>query len=206
MNMDNVRIKLTENEKIAQNVVGMESMGTSFLMTPEVDDIHNIIKREKQNKHNDQVDQYVNRLNEHARTLKESTNKLGYDLTKLEIKPTFNRVIITLFEQNPFQKITVENGIITDLGGFAPEYKNTDSGEVELADQMILVGVVQEAGPDCKYIREGDTVFVGKESIRPIPFFKQGFWTIGEQQIIAVVNEGLNDRFAEIKFLEKQNK
>ena len=204
--MNDVRIKLTENEKIAQNVNGLESIGSSFLMTDDIDDIHNIIRREKQNKHNDQVDQYVNRLNEHSRALKESTNKLGYDLTKLEIKPMFNRVIITLFEQNPFQKITVENGIITDLGGFAPEYKNTDSGEIEEEEQMILVGVVQEAGPDCKYIREGDTVFVGKESIRPIPFFKQGFWTIGEQQIIAVVNEGLNDRFCEIKFEEKQNK
>jgi hypothetical protein len=29
----------------------------------------------------------------------------------------------------------------------------------------------------------------------PIPFFKQGLWTLKEENVIAVVNEGLEERF-----------
>lgn len=195
--MTNVRTKLTENEKIAQTIVGLETDSVNFHMAEG--SVNDILEREKQNKFNDSVDAYVNRLSEHTKALKESTEKLGYDVTKLEIKPTFNRILITLFDKNPFQKITTtKSGIITDLGGLNPTYKNTDSGEVEEAEQIIIVGVVQEVGPDVKYIQPGDTVFLDKNSVRPIPFFKQGLHCIGEQQIIAVVNEGLEDRFKEI--------
>lgn len=195
--MKDVRLGLTENEKIAQNIVGLESDSLNFHMS---DRIENIIETEKRNKFNDKVDEYVNKLNEHTKALRESTEQLGYDITKLEIKPTFNRILITLFDKNPFQKITTtKSGIITDMGGLAPTYKNTDSGEVEEAQQMILVGVVQEIGPDVKYIKVGDTIFLDRNSARPVPFYKQGLHCLSEQQVIAIVNEGLESRFEKIK-------
>lgn len=195
--MKDVRLGLTENEKIAQSIVGLESDSLNFHMS---DRIENIIETEKRNKFNDKVDEYVNKLNEHTKALRESTEQLGYDITKLEIKPTFNRILITLFDKNPFQKITTtKSGIITDMGGLAPTYKNTDSGEVEEAQQMILVGVVQEIGPDVKYIKVGDTIFLDRNSARPVPFYKQGLHCLSEQQVIAIVNEGLESRFEKIK-------
>lgn len=196
--MKDVRLGLTENEKIAQNIVGLESDSLSFHMGSE-NRIENIIENEKKNRFNDQVDEYVKRLNDHTQSLRKSTEELGYDITKLEIKPTFNRILVTLFETNPFQKLTVDNGIITDMGGLAPTYKNTDSGEIEEAKQMILVGVVQEVGPDVKYIRVGDTIFMDRCSARPVPFYKQGLHCLSEQQVIAIVNESLESRFKEIK-------
>lgn len=196
--MKDVRTKLTENEKIAQSIIGLETNGVNFNMAEG--SIDEILEREKTNKFNDSVDAYVDRLSSHTKALRESTEKLGYDVTKLEIKPTFGRILITLFDKNPFQRITTtKSGIITDLGGLNPTYKNTDSGEVEEAEQIIIVGVVQEVGPDVKYIQPGDTVFLDKSSVRPIPFFRQGLHCIGEQQVIAVVNEGLEDRFKEVK-------
>lgn len=198
--MKDVRTKLTNNEQFATNVVGLNTNADHFAMR---DDINDIIQREKASKFNDQVDEYVDKLKNHVNSFKESTEKLGYDITKLEIKPMFNRILITLFDKNPFQRITVENGIITDLGGMNPEFKNTDTGQMEEHEQIIIVGVVQEIGPDVKYIKVGDTVFLDKGSARPVPFFKQGFHCINEQQIIAVVNESLEDRFNEIKFNEK---
>lgn len=196
--MKDVRLGLTENERIAQQIVGINNEHINFNMAEG--NISDLIDREKTNKFNDMVDTYVNKLNEHTKAFQEATDQLSYDVTKLEIKPTFGRVIITLFDKNPFQRITTtESGIITDLGGLNPTYKNTDSGQIEEAEQIIRVGVVQEVGPDVKYIKAGDTVFVDKNSIRPIPFYKQGFWTLGENQIIAVVNEGLEARFKEIK-------
>lgn len=199
--MKDVRLSLTENEKIAQNVVGLESDSLNFHMS---DKIENIIENEKKNKFNEKVDEYVERLNEHTQSLRKSTEQLGYDITKLEIKPTFNRLLITLFDKNPFQKITTtKSGIITDMGGLAPTYKNTDSGEIEEAQQMILVGVVQEVGPDVKYIKVGDTIFVDRNSARPVPFYKQGLHCLSEQQVIAIVNEGLESRFNKIKEYER---
>lgn len=194
--MKDVRTKLTESEKFATNVVGLNTNAEHFNMR---EDINDIIKKEKANKFNNQVDTYVSRLNEHVNQFKESTEKLGYDITKLEIKPMFNRILITLFDKNPFQRVTIENGIITDLGGLNPEYKNTDTGELEEAKQQIIVGVIQEVGPDVKYARPGDTIFLDIQSARPVPFFKQGFYCISEQQIIAIVNEELENRFNQIK-------
>lgn len=199
--MKDVRLSLTENEKIAQNIVGLESDSLNFHMS---DKIENIIENEKKNKFNEKVDEYVERLNEHTQSLRKSTEQLGYDITKLEIKPTFNRLLITLFDKNPFQKITTtKSGIITDMGGLAPTYKNTDSGEIEEAQQMILVGVVQEVGPDVKYIKVGDTIFIDRNSARPVPFYKQGLHCLSEQQVIAIVNEGLESRFNKIKEYER---
>ena len=199
--MKDVRLSLTENEKIAQNIVGLESDSLNFHMS---DKVENIIENEKKNKFNEKVDEYVERLNEHTQSLRKSTEQLGYDITKLEIKPTFNRLLITLFDKNPFQKITTtKSGIITDMGGLAPTYKNTDSGEIEEAQQMILVGVVQEVGPDVKYIKVGDTIFIDRNSARPVPFYKQGLHCLSEQQVIAIVNEGLESRFNKIKEYER---
>ena len=196
--MKDVRLNLTENERIAQNIVGINSNAVNINMAEG--SINDIIEREKQNKFNNMVDTYVDKLSEHTKALKESTEKLGYDITKLEIKPTFNRILITLFDKNPFQKITTtKSGIITDMGGLNPTYKNTDSGEVEEAEQVIIVGVIQEVGPDVKYAKPGDTIFIDKNSTRPVPFYKQGLHCISEQQIIAIVNEGLEARFQEVK-------
>lgn len=197
--MKNVRLNLTENEKIAQNVVGMESDSLSFHMG-NADRIENIIENEKKSRFNDKVDEYVEKLNEHTQALRASTEKLGYDISKLEIKPTFNRILVTLFDKNPFQKLTVnKSGLIIDMGGMAPTYKNTDSGEIEEAQQMIIVGVVQEVGPDVKYIKVGDTIFLDRNSARPVPFYKQGLYCLSEQQVIAIINEGLENRFEKIK-------
>ena len=197
--MKDVRLGLTESEKIAQSLVGLETDSLNFHMS-NAEEIGTIIQKEKQRKFNNQVDEYVSKLSAHTEALRESTEKLGYDISKLEIKPTFNRILVTLFDKNPFQKITTtKSGIITDMGGLAPTYKNTDSGEIEEAQQMILVGVVQEVGPDVKYIKVGDTIFMDRNSVRPGPFYKQGLHCLGEQQVIGIVNEGLESRFEEIK-------
>lgn len=198
--MKDVRLKLTENEKIAQSVSGLENDNLNFNMSNDKK-IKEIIDKENRSKFIDTVEEYVDKLDKHVKSLKESTDKLGVDVSKLEIKPAFNRILITIFDKNPFQKITTtKTGIITDLGGLAPTHFNTDSGKKEEEDeQYIKVGVVQEVGPDVKYIKAGDTVFVDKNSIRPVPFYRQGFYCMSEQQVIAIVNEGLEDRFKEIQ-------
>lgn len=189
------RIIMTQEEKMAQDIVGMN--GTNFHMAEE--NIENLFEKEKARKFNNQVDEYIDRLEKHVDSLKETSESLGVNIEKIEIKPMFNRILITPLKQNPFQKIKIENGIITDLGGMAPEFKNMDNGKIEQMEQMIIVGIVQEVGPEVKYILPGDAIMYRKESAMPVPFFKQGMMCIAETQVISVVNEGLENRFNEIK-------
>lgn len=188
------RVLMTQDEKMAQDIFGTD--GISFNMAENK--IEDLFEKEKARKFNSQVDEYAERLEKHVEGLKEVANNLG-DISNVEIKPMFNRILITPFKQNPFQRIKVENGIITDMGGFAPQFKNMDNGRIEEMEQMIITGAVQEVGPEVKYIVPGDVIMYRKETAMPVPFFKQGLMCIAETQVIAVVNEGLETRFNEIK-------
>lgn len=191
---NNKRILMTQEEKMAQDVFGTE--GINFNMQEAR--IEDLFEKEKARKFNNQVDEYANRLEKHVEGLKESAENLG-NIENVEIKPMFNRILITPFKQNPFQRVKVENGIVTDLGGLAPQFKNMDNGRIEEMEQMIITGAVQEVGPEVKYIAPGDVIMYRKETAMPVPFFKQGLMCIAETQVIAVVNEGLEVRFNSIK-------
>ena len=105
-------------------------------------------------------------------------------MNSIEIKANGCRVLIKPFATNPFQQIKVsESGLIID------------TGEWEEQEQAIGVGTIIDAGPDCKYLKESDVVFYQKVAAVPVPFFKENLWTVSETQIIAVVNEGLTERF-----------
>lgn len=188
------RVLMTQDEKMAQDIFGTD--GVSFNMAENK--IEDLFEKEKARKFNSQVDEYAERLEKHVEGLKEVADNLG-NISKVEIKPMFNRILITPFKQNPFQRIKIENGIITDLGGLAPQFKNMDNGRIEEMEQMIITGAVQEVGPEVKYIVPGDVIMYRKETAMPVPFFKQGLMCIAETQVIAVVNEGLETRFNEIK-------
>lgn len=188
------RVIMTQDEKMAQDILGTD--GINFNMAENK--IEDLFEKENIRKFNSQVDEYAERLEKHVEGLKEVADNLG-NISKVEIKPMFNRILITPFKQNPFQRIKIENGIITDLGGLAPQFKNMDNGRIEEMEQMIITGAVQEVGPEVKYIVPGDVIMYRKETAMPVPFFKQGLMCIAETQVIAVVNEGLETRFNEIK-------
>ena len=188
------RVIMTQDEKMAQDILGTD--GINFNMAENK--IEDLFEKENIRKFNSQVDEYAERLEKHVEGLKEVADNLG-NISKVEIKPMFNRILITPFKQNPFQRIKIENGIITDLGGLTPQFKNMDNGRIEEMEQMIITGAVQEVGPEVKYIVPGDVIMYRKETAMPVPFFKQGLMCIAETQVIAVVNEGLETRFNEIK-------
>lgn len=194
----NVRLNLTEDEKLAQQVIGLNNDYLNFNMAEGT--IDEIIQREKVSKFNQEVDKYVDKFSEHVENLKKTQEILAEDITNVEIKPLFSRVIFVPFEKNPFQRIQqTKSGIIVDTGGLTPEHFNTDKGISEEDKPDIVTGVVQEVGPEVKYIKPGDVIFYREMTAIPVPFYKQHFWSINENQVIAVVNEGLESRFNEIK-------
>lgn len=196
--MKDVRLYSTENEKIAKESLGTDSNFTSVNM--KENSLDSLIKKEKARKFNSEVEKYNEKLEQNNKDFKESQDKVEYDISKAEIKPMFSRILVQPFKVNPFQKMKVENGLIIDTGGYTPHTQlNEQTGRYEEQKQFIVTGCVVEVGPEVKYLKEGDVIFYRVDTAVPVPFFKQGFVSLAESQIIAVVNEGLQDRFNNIK-------
>ena len=196
--MKDVRLYSTENEKIAKELLGTDSNFTSVNM--KENSLDSLIKKEKARKFNSEVEKYNEKLEQNNKDFEESQDKVEYDISKAEIKPMFSRILVQPFKVNPFQKIKVENGLIIDTGGYTPHTQlNEQTGRYEEQKQFIVTGCVVEVGPEVKYLKEGDVIFYRVDTAVPVPFFKQGFVSLAESQIIAVVNEGLQDRFNNIK-------
>ena len=196
--MKEPRIKMTESEQIAANVLGLDSNYTSVNMGEH--SIDNMIQREKANKFNNEVEKYNAQLEENQKTFEEAQNQVTYDVNKAEIKPMFARLIIKPFKVNPFQKMKVKGNIIVDAGGYTPHAElNPMTGKYEEQKQFIITGCVVEVGPEVKYLQEGDVIYYRVDTAVPVPFLKQGLVSINENQVIAVVNEGLTERFNSIK-------
>lgn len=196
--MKEPRIKMTENEQIAANVLGLDSNYTSINMGER--SIDNMIQREKANNFNNEVEKYNAQLEENQKTFEEAQSQVAYDINRAEIKPMFARLIIKPFKVNPFQKMEVKGSIIVDAGGYTPHAElNPMTGKYEEQKQFIITGYVVEVGPEVKYLQEGDVVYYRVDTAVPVPFLKQGLVSINENQVIAVVNEGLTERFNSIK-------
>lgn len=187
------RIFLTENEKIAQEAIGFNDH-VKFNM--QENNIDNILSKEKANKFNSKVDAYNEVLEENNNKTQQAKDELQYDINKAELKPMFSRIIVKPLAHNPFQKVEVKGSIIVDAGGYTPHAEfNPVSGQYEEQKEFIVTGCVIEVGPETKYLKEGDVVYYRRDTVVPVPFFKQGLVSLAENQVIAVVNEGLTERF-----------
>jgi hypothetical protein len=189
---------LSENEKLALRMAGDT---TSRIMTLDGKTAQDVIEERNIKEFNKQVDNFADKYEKHSTNLETYADEVNAKAEDIEIMPISNYLLVKLFEENPFQRIVKDptSGLIVDLGGLNPEIKNTDNGQLEEEEQFIKVGVVQEAGPDCKYCIAGDTVFATKPSLVPIPFYKQNLYYLNEMRVMAVVNEKLTERFDKIK-------
>ena len=174
------------------NVANKVSEGEIFADDRKLDELADMDRRSKlQQMINDKVED----LNKHEDLLKKYHEEMVSDLNQCEIVPAYSNVLIKPFDSNPFQQIKKSGNLIIDTGGYTPEYKSTDSGEWEEEKQTIGVATVIEVGPECKYVRPGDCVFYQNITSIPIPFYKQGFYSINEHSIMQIVNVGLTERF-----------
>jgi hypothetical protein len=189
---------LSENEKIAMRVAGEN---TSRIMTLDGRTAEDIIAERNTKKFNEEVDTLAEKFEKHSTNLSEYAEQVNANVENIEIMPIGNYVLCKQFEENPFQRIVrdAKSGLILDMGGMKPQYKNTDNGQIEEEEQFIKVGVIQEVGPECKWCKPGDTIFYTKPSAVPVPFYKQGLQLVCENRVLAVVNEGLTERFNNLK-------
>lgn len=145
-------------------------------------------------KMNDLIDSKIEKFEEHSKELLKAAEAFA-DANEFQVKPVVNNVIIKPFDFNPFQKIKKKGNLIIDMGGAAPTYRNNDTGEWEEEESVVKVGVVMELGPECKWLQIGDCVFYPRNSVMPVPFYKQNLELVNENRIIAIVNDNLKERF-----------
>ena len=189
-----MRNELSMQEKIAREVSKVDSNAIFVNMNDK--SLDEKIDAHKREKWNDNVQKIEDKFANHEKKLQEAADEYAKNLNEVQIMPIGNYVIVRPFTENPFQKVTVSSsGLITDLGGMIPEYKNSDSGEYEEAEQVIKVGVVIEAGPECKWLKSGDTIMWTVMSEVVIPFYNFGFRLVNETRAICVINDDLNERF-----------
>lgn len=183
---------MNKNEKMAQDLIGMEGDGKAFLVNGK--SANDILMEEQADKFNESVNKINDKFEKHNQALMDYAKAISHDINGLEIMPGTSYLLIKPFETNPFQEVKIEGGIITDLGGMTPQYKSNETGEIEQEEQFIKVGTVIETGYECKFVKPGDVVFYTIASQTMVPFFRQGFVTVAENRIMAIVNENLTER------------
>jgi hypothetical protein len=189
-----MRTELSETEKLAREISPVDSGALYFgvndkTLDEQIDNYH----REKWN---DSVQKIEDKFANHEQKLQEVADEYAKKLEGVQIAPIGNYVIVRPFKENPFQKVQVSSsGLIISTGGMAPEIKRNDSGEYEEAENPIRVGVVIEAGPECKWLKSGDTIMWTVMSEVCIPFYNFGFKLVNETRALCVINDDLNERF-----------
>lgn len=101
------------------------------------------------------------------------------------LKPNHSNVVVKILK-NKYVKTQSDSGLILSSGlSFSQE-----TGEIEkLLEEIIVLGVIVYAGPECKYYKVEEEVYMDSRSLRPIPFNGQGFFTTNEQNIICGVED-----------------
>ena len=190
-----MRERLGEKEKIARVVTGVDTDSTFM----GVDDrsLDKMIDNAERQKWNDSVKEIEDKFKDHENALQEAADEYAKKLDGVQIYPIANYVIVRPFKENPFQKVKIDEktGLILSTGGLIPEYKRNDSGEFEEAEQVIKTGVVIQAGPECKWLKDGDTIMWAVMSEVVIPFYNFGFRLVNENRAICVINDDLEERF-----------
>lgn len=131
-------------------------------------------------------------------SIDDTTKEIINNAKNLQIVPVNYYVLVKPYDKNPYAKITVsEQGLAMNT----TEHKifNSDKGETEEADMWEKVGTVIEVSPLCKFVKEGDDIFYRKGQAVPVSFLHLGLEVVSENQILVVVNEGLKERFKNIK-------
>lgn len=112
-----------------------------------------------------------------------------------EIVPLNTNIIVKPYKINPYSQMQFdENGMI--IHNDSPhKIKNTDSGEMEEAEEFIKVARVKEVGPDVKNVVIGDDIYYTAPSATPLPFLKLGMMVVPEQRVLAIVNTNVKERW-----------
>ena len=117
------------------------------------------------------------------------TNKGWRSSENKHLEPCGYTVIFEKYKKNPYRQYRKSaSGLILDTGLDAHEmFRNPDSGEMEMSQLGIVCAKVVAIGPECKYVKEGEDIYLRDVGCAPVPFGGLEYWAISEQNIICRV-------------------
>lgn len=118
-----------------------------------------------------------------AQTLEENKGWKNPDNKK--VQATGYTVIFTKYPRNPYRKYKSSVGLIMDVDSF----HMNDAGEMEQDEMGVICCHVVSVGPECKYVKEGDDIYLRNVGLAPVPFDYRGYWAVSEQNVICKVVE-----------------
>jgi len=148
---------------------------------------------------NEHVEEQRKLITSNVEKEKEKVEKLLSTPNETEIMPLYSYMLCNPYSKNPFNTIVKSEGGLLMAGEGDIFNRNTDTGELEEADNIMEVAVVMAVGPDVKYVKEGDVIYYRAVQKTPIPFFRSGLIAVNEHSVMSVINSGLTQRFEEIK-------
>ena len=102
-----------------------------------------------------------------------------------KVQATGFTVIFTKYNKNPYRKYKSNAGLLLDVDSF----HINDAGEMEQDEMGVICCHVVSVGPECKYVKEGDDIYIRNVGAAPVPFDYRGYWAISEQNVICrIVN------------------
>lgn len=107
-----------------------------------------------------------------------------------EIMPLYSTLMVDFYDENPYEAKESETGLKLTTG----LHESEDSGELEKKDTWYRVASVLEVGPDCKYVKANDDVYLDVRGCRPFPFKGHIYWQADERNVIAVMADDLTQR------------
>ena len=109
------------------------------------------------------------------------------------IMPVNTGVLIKFYDENPYKAVEkTSSGLIIGMES-TQKYKSNETGEMEENFQFVACAKVIEVGPKCENVLRGEDIYVPRSICNPIPFMKQGYYIISEQNIFCRVKQVQGD-------------
>lgn len=111
-------------------------------------------------------------------------DELDVKVEDVDIIPCNTGVLIKFYDRNPYRAIEkTKSGLIVGMES-TKMYKSNETGEMEFNDEVVSCAEVLAVGPKCQNVEAGDDVYVIRHIANPIPFRKQSYYIINEQNIL----------------------
>ena len=179
-----------------QNNGKMDLIGNGNAVSMHVNTIDEETRKVAARKYNEAVSVAEKAMKEKYDAELKRAEEITEKMKSMEIMPSMGYVLCKPYDVNPYQKIEIKGNIL--IPTYDGKFINPDSGEEDTEEQLTVVANVIEVGPLCKYVKSGDDIYYRRHQGIPVPFFRQGFEVVNENQIQVIINEGLKSRFEEI--------
>lgn len=98
------------------------------------------------------------------------------------IKMTGTRMLLDLYEENPYEMKETESGFKLSKG----EFDNPDTGDRDVKNPGILCAKVVEVGPECKVVKPENDIYVVTSGLRPVTINDKTYAVTFEENVILV--------------------